>query len=634
MCGICGDYVYGNGTPVDEGILVTMRDSMAHRGPDDAGIWISSDRRIGFGHRRLSIIDLSSAGRQPMCNEDGTVWIVLNGEIYNYQILRQELEQKGHRFRSRTDTEVIVHLYEEKGIELVEDLVGMFAFAVWDQKVHRLMLVRDRIGIKPLYYTWQNGRFLFASEIKALVAHPGTNASLNEQSLFDYLTYSVVPAPDTLFKNIFKLPPAHILTVESDGKHNQKCYWNIGRYLPRSDRPQISLDNYIDRLKNVLRESIKARMISDVPFGVFLSGGVDSSTNVALMAELMDRPVEAFSVGYKEKSPYNEMTYARRIAKLFGAHYHEVLIDERDFLDLLPQLAFIQDEPLPDPVCIPLYYLAKLAKESGVTVIQIGEGSDELFGGYDRYLNDLEHIRRYWGPLKSIPAGFLKAIQMVLNPIIPQKYGEFVWRAANQSEYVWGSAIAFGEISKRGLLRRDYYNSIVKTKKSDFFASKILSELSGNKPVDDLVRMIYLEFRHRLPELLLMRVDKIAMAHSLETRVPFLDHRLVELALDIPSKLKIRGKTGKYVLKKAVEGLLPNHIIYRPKIGFGGNSSNMFTPGIRSFAYETILDTSDLFQWLNRDYVEILFHDKRNDNSFQIWNLMNFTLWYHEWIRK
>ena len=382
VCGICG--ILASTDQFETGLahLEAMADTMIHRGPDDSGAWRSTDGAVALGHRRLSIVDLSPAGRQPMANEDDTIWITYNGEVYNHRALRAELEAKGHVYRSATDTESIVHLYEEEGPRCVERLHGMFALAIWDSRRRELFLARDRLGIKPLYYAQPPGGFIFASEIKSLLAHPAIVADLDEEAFSHYLTFLCTPAPLTMFQGIRKLAPAQRMTVSADGRVQIESYWSPFNEAPAEEIAEMSEHEMETRLLALLRESIAKRMMSDVPFGVFLSGGVDSSTNVALMAELMEDPVRTFSVAFRDQERYNELEYARAVAKRFGTDHHEVVIDVDDLTAFLSDLIHHQDEPLADWVCVPLYYVSKLARDNGTIVVQVGEGSDELFHGY------------------------------------------------------------------------------------------------------------------------------------------------------------------------------------------------------------------------------------------------------------
>src|SRR4051812_21212484 len=375
MRGICGTLGTSNGFASGEAVVTAERDKMAHRGPDDGGVWRAADAPGAFGHRRLSIVDLSTAGHQPMPNEDGTVWITYNGEVYNHSQLREELEAKGHTYRSHTDTETILHLYEEEGPGCVERLQGMFAFAIWDERKRELFLARDRLGIKPLYFSQPPGGFVFGSEIKALLEHPAITPDLDEEAFFHYLTFVCTPAPLTMFKGIRKLAPAERMVVRADGTTVSDVYWSPFSRTVAAEVAEMSEAEMRDRLLELLRDSIGKRMMSDVPFGVFLSGGVDSSTNVALMSELMSDPVRTYSVALKDHEHYNELESAREFPRRFGTDHHEVVLDSQDLEDFLPELIYHQDEPLADWVCVPLHFVSKLAREDGTIVVQVGEGS-------------------------------------------------------------------------------------------------------------------------------------------------------------------------------------------------------------------------------------------------------------------
>lgn len=639
MCGICGVFNYGRSDGVEEATIIKMRDTMIHRGPDDQGVFISDDGRIGLGHRRLSIIDLSASGRQPLTNEDKTIWIVYNGEIYNYQELMTELKAKGHQFKSRTDTEVIVHLYEEYGTELVHKIRGMFAFAIWDSNKQMLFLARDRIGVKPLYFTVQNGQFLFASEIKAILEHPAINKDLDEEALYHYLTFVVAPAPLTLFKGINKLSPGHLMVVSSNGKTQTKWYWDEIDYIVDDSSKIETEDFYKERIRELLRESIKDRMISDVPFGVFLSGGVDSSTNVALMTEFMDRPVDTFSVGFKDQSQYNEFKYAREIAKIFQTNHHEVLIGHQDLVDYVPQLIYHQDEPIADPVCVPLYYVSKLARDNGTIVVQVGEGSDEIFSGYDSYFKVHQFYQNRWRYYQNIPSFLKKGFYYGMKPLLQLRQMtsalDYLERASLDRGLFWGGAIAFTELQKELLLSENFRKRI-----EDYDSFEIVNQYferlnASNKKVDQLTQMIYLELKIRLPELLLMRVDKVSMSTSIEARVPFLDHRLVEFAMSIPTALKVKGQP-KYILKKAVEGLIPEHIIYRKKQGFGAPIKEWFKGDLEKYSADAILSSKirerDFFDYGYIQEMISAHQSGQSDNSFYLWNLFNLSCWYDRWI--
>jgi asparagine synthase (glutamine-hydrolysing) len=638
LCGICGIFNYSNTHSVlSEEVLIRMRDAMIHRGPDDAGVYLSPDRTLGLGHRRLSIIDLSHSGKQPMSNEDGTVWIVFNGEIYNHEKLRRSLEASGHRYRSHTDTETIIHLYEEKGLDCVHDIEGMFAFAIWDSHKRQLFFARDRIGKKPLYYTMQNGALIFASEIKAILQHPMVARDIDTTALYHYLTFFVTPSPFTLFKGISKLPPGYYMVCDQRGNMTYKQYWDAIVPAPPERQPE---EFYIEGIRDLLTKSVRKRMMSDVPFGVFLSGGIDSSTNVALMARLMDRPVETFSVGFKNQPTFDEFKYARQVAQEFKTNHHEIEIDQKDFMDYVPKLIYSQDEPISDWVCVPLYFVSKLARDSGVIVIQIGEGSDEIFFGYEGYMIILNLYEKYWKPYMMVP-GFLRKLVNAVSSALPRApilrnavLREIFRRAARDKELFWGGAIAFTETHKKMMMNSSYgWNHL----DSAVIVKERLAKIDSEKPgADFLERMIYLELKHRLPELLLMRVDKITMSTSVEGRAPYLDQDLVEFAMSIPSDLKIKNGQTKYILKKAVEGIIPDNIIYRKKQGFGAPVKEWFGGEVGKYITDGILNSKIRErQFFNYEYLTDLLAKQRRgeaDNSAPLWTLFNLSKWYDYWI--
>lgn len=637
MCGIAGVYNFGGREgAMDPTILAQMRDVMVHRGPDDQGLYMSPDRRVGMAFRRLAIIDLSPAGNQPMSNEDGSIWISFNGEIYNHRQLREGLEARGHRYRSRSDTETIVHLYEEKGLAAIEDLEGMFAIAIWDSRRQRFFLVRDRIGVKPLYYTVRNGAVIYGSEIKAILKHPWVERDMDPMALYHYLTFITTPAPLTLFKDIRKLPGGYVLEFDADGRVTEHQYWDA--IVPRPERP-LSEEDTIAEVRRLLRAAVAKRMMSDVPFGVFLSGGIDSSTNVALMAELMDRPVDTFTVAFKQDQQYNELDYARQIAREFSTNHHEVLIDEQDLIDFIPRLVFHQDEPIADPVCVPLYYVSKLVRDNGTIVVQVGEGSDELFCGYGTYMAFLNLYRKAWRYMEMFPLPLRKLGYLAARPLMDLtgkgKFNDFLRRAATGEALFWGGAIAYYESDKRPLLTGAFWESIGRPTSYDW-PRQYLERIQRARGGDFLESMTYLELKIRLAELLLMRVDKITMATSVEARVPFLDHKLVEFAMNIPTALKVKGNTPKYILKKAVEGIIPHNIIYRKKQGFGAPINEWLLRSFGEYAERTVM-SSRLRERGIFDYGHIgqMFRAHRTGKAnlaMQLWALVNLSAWYDHWI--
>jgi len=631
MCGIAGVLSFTNHSfKVDKEYLERMTDAIAHRGPDGSGTWLSRDRCVGLGHRRLSIIDLATAASQPMSNEDGSLWIVFNGEIYNHADIRRELQDLGgHRWNTdHSDTEVIVHAFEQWGIGCIHRFRGMFAIAVWDVRKRELWLVRDRIGVKPLYYSAHHGRFTFASEIKALLEDSEQERSIDEEALYHFLSFLTTPAPMTLFKGIHKLPPGTWMRVRQDGKTEEFRYWDVLDHTePLQD---IAEGEVTDRLVKELRTAVRLRKISDVPVGVFLSGGIDSSVNTALFSEDQAGAVKCFSIGYDGdyRSCRNELHHARRMADFVGAEHHERLLTQRDLFEFLPQMVHLQDEPIADPVCFPLYYLSKLARDHGVTVCQLGEGSDELFWGYQSWKLQLQ--LQHWGDI-PLPRK-LKDLGLTGLRLANRSNGrayEWLRRNFERIPIFWGGTEAFTEENKRRLLSKR-----LRDKFAGFSSWEVISPVrrrfeSKAWEISPLNWMTYLDLNLRLPELLLMRVDKMSMGVGLEARVPFLDHKFVELAMSIPESVKTRHGTLKYILKKAVRGLIPDELIDRQKQGFGvpveewlfDHLGEYARSELTTFCKETdILDLKTVKELLDR-------HD-----GPRTWCLLNLAMWWRQYI--
>ena len=641
MCGICGFFRFDDPPSSligDRPVLERMRDTLTHRGPDDAGVWMDQNRRAGFGHRRLSIVDLSPAGRQPMSNEDGSIWITFNGEIYNHRELRGPLEAKGHRYRSSTDTETIVHLYEEVGESLPRHLDGMFAFALYDARREEMLLARDRIGVKPLYYAPVNGGILFASEIKAILAHPAVSVSLDFEAFLHYLTFVSTPAPFTLFSGIRKMRPGTLLRVDRRGSLREEVYWDAivpGRLESADDEEMRG------EILRLLEDAIRKRMMSDVPFGVYLSGGIDSSANVALMSRLMDRPVTTFSVGFEGQPAYNELEEARRVAGLFGCDHHEVVLTPQDLQETIPSLIHHQDEPLADWVCVPLYHLARHTRGSGTLVVQVGEGSDEQFFGYPGYLSVYGLESSLGRPLRALPRPVRRALCGAGSGLarILARGGdrlELLRCAAEDRVFFWGGAIAFKGEEKLRILSEEARHRC-NGFDSYHVVAEIWDRISREKPESDFgERMVYLELKQRLAELLLMRVDKMTMAAGVEARVPFLDYRLVEYTMRIPTARKIRGGVPKYLLKKALAGVLPEEVLTRKKQGFGAPVSEWFAGELYRYAEDAILtSTIRELNLLDYEVVSQMLKEHREgerDRAFLLWNLFNLSRWYDYWV--
>jgi asparagine synthase (glutamine-hydrolysing) len=629
MCGIAGVLAFGTGDFSVTGALIEqMRDTMVHRGPDGAGSWISADGRVGLGHRRLAIIDLSESANQPMANEDGRLRIVFNGEIYNHAEIRAELERTGnHRWRTdHSDTEVILHAFEEWGIDCLHRFRGMFAFALWDDRSRDLWLVRDRIGVKPLYYSLHHGRITFASEIKALLQDPEQKRAVDEEALFHYLSFLATPAPQTLFEGIRKLPGGTWLRVGHDGRVREHRYWDAWDHVQPTEG--MREDEIAEQVLAELRTAVRLRKVSDVPVGVFLSGGIDSSTNAALFSEGEGQPVRTFTIGYRgEYESYrNETHYARRMADAVGAEHHELLLTADDLMRFLPQMVWLQDEPIADPVCVPVYYVSKLARDNGVIVCQVGEGSDELFWGYRSWKRALGLQR-----LDDLPAPrFLKGLGVAGLRAVGRGDRwpcEWLRRAAHGQPVFWGGAEAFNESQKQRLLSDRLRGKFRRYTSWDALAPirRRFEEKAWER--SHLHWMTYLDLNLRLPELLLMRVDKMSMGVGLEARVPFLDHKLVELALGIPEAVKTRNGELKGVLKRAVRGLIPDELIDREKQGFGVPVHEWFFGRLGGQARSTLEAFCRETEFFDPAEVRRLL-DGRDGTA--VWYLLNFALWWQD----
>lgn len=616
MCGINGIYHFNLDEPVDKATLLQMRDVIYHRGPDEAGCYING--RIGFGHRRLSIIDLRN-GQQPLCNEDGTVWITYNGEVFNYEALRQDLLAKGHQFKTRCDTEVIIHLYEQYGVDCVKKLRGQFAFAIWDGRQQRLLLARDRLGILPLSYALDNGRLIFASEIKAILQDKRISREIDLAALSDYLTYHYIPAPKTIFQQIRKLPPGHMLVCEQ-GTISVQRYWTL-KYQPDNE---ISEADYIEKIRQKLLESVKIRLMSDVPLGAFLSGGIDSSVVVAFMSQVMDQPVKTFSIGFGEQD-FDELRYARRVAQHFSTDHHEFIVTS-ETKELLPQLVRQFDEPFADASAIPTYYVSKMARDH-VTVCLSGDGGDETFAGYHHY----KVAVRLHNRLSPIPPFVRKPVFGAINHLIPDgvRGKRFALQASMASP-----AESYGVI--HGYLhpseRDQFLSNEVKAALRHEHPYELLQHLYDESgPVDHLTRLQYVDFMSYLPDDILVKVDRTSMLNSLETRVPLLDYELLELVATTPAHLRMRGFEQKYILKQVVKDLLPAEILNRPKQGFGVPLKYWFESDWNDYAAKILLDPQAISRRLfNRKYVETLVnnHSSHLKNfSMSLYKLLIFEEW-------
>jgi asparagine synthase (glutamine-hydrolysing) len=604
----------------DEALVTRMTKVIAHRGPDQDGVY--TDEFVSLGHRRLSIIDLSEHGRQPMSNEDGSVWVTYNGEIYNFQELRTALEAKGHVFRSRTDTEVIVHAYEEYGPACVQGFNGMFAFAVWDKNRRELVLARDRLGVKPLYYYAKDEKLVFASEIKAILQVPEVEREINPQSLYHYVGYEFVPAPDTMFRNVHKLPPGHYLRYK-DGKAEVVRYWDVGFHGEPHSR-----EYYEEKMRDMLTESVRKRLVSDVPLGVFLSGGLDSSAVVTLMSRCGVEPIKTFSLGYADPS-FSELDYARIIAKQFRTEHHELIIDPIT-PDLIETAVWHLDEPMTDLSTIPLYLICKKAREH-VTVCLSGEGGDEVLVGYDRF--KASKANGYYALLPEWIRRGIIAPAINALPDQPQKKGP----VNVLKRFIQGGLLP----DEAGHMRWQYFG--MPEHDRELFAEDILSEISRDPfaPVrwhatrcnsaGRLDREIYVDLKFTMPDSVLMKVDKMSMAHALEVRVPFLDYQFVEFCATIPGDLKLEGFTTKAIFRSAMKGILPDRIRGRGKQGYSLPIKNWLRQELREYMTDLLTSSPLMREAFNMEYIRQLIREHqeyRANHNHILWALINLAIWH------
>jgi len=591
-----------------------------------------------FGHRRLAIVDLSPAGHQPMSNEEGGVWITFNGEIYNHAALRETLRlDDRHEFRSRSDTEVIIHLYEERQRSVVEALDGMFAFGLWDERRRRLMLARDHMGKKPLYYTVVAGRLLFGSEIKALLTHPDVARRLDLTAVNEYLTFSNVPEPRTMFEGIRKLPAGHTLICDPHGNLTIERFWS-----PLDGpawTPPASREAAVDHVRALVQQAVKKRLMSDVPVGAFLSGGVDSSTNVALMSQLVTTPLQTFTVeftGFGAAENFHDVPFARQVAQHFGCHHTEVQVTAAEAVAYVPEMVAHQDEPLGDPACLPMHFVSRAAHRAGIKVVLVGEGSDEVFCGYPDFPKLFETYNGRWSQLRRLPQVVRRAVRRGAQLAgVPSGRVDVLRRAAEDEPLYMGLDIVFFDWEKQALYTPEGRRAM--PRRAADTVNAYYREIHERRPDADFCQqMSYIELRNRLPELLLMRVDKFSMQHSLEARAPFLDHELARYALALPAALKIDGTRTKAVLKDAAHAWLPHEVVERTKQGFRVPLPAWLRGELAPWA-EDLLRRSKLRELGIFDFDHILdlwrrHRDGLADHSFDLWCLINLSGWYEHWF--
>lgn len=622
MCGIAGKLLFEEKEKVTHEEIQRMCNTLIHRGPDDQGMYIKG--RIGLGHRRLSIIDLDS-GKQPITNEDGTIWTVFNGEIYNYVELKEFLVGRGHTFSTETDTEVIVHLYEEQGDEFLASLRGMFAIALWDNRRQRLLLARDRIGKKPLFYSViPDKALLFGSEIKAILQDPRVKSELDVEALDAYLTLLYVPAPLTMFNGIQKLLPGHLLVCEN-GKVIIREFWDL-HYQPRT---VLHEDELVEELESILRESVRIRLRSDVPIGAFLSGGVDSSSVVSIMSQLMTRPVVTCAVGFEEEE-HNELCFAKNIADRFSCSHYEHLI-QPDVGSLVPRLVGFFDEPFGDSSAVPTYYVSQMARQHASVVLS-GDGGDEVFAGYSRhYLQRLEcRLRRL------LPGSPGRSVAAALATWLPEMKGRATFKKLSMmpdEAYAYKlSHSLFNEEEKRGL-----YSDALRAASVSFDATGSLRRYYNRcDATDPLDKALYVDIKTYLPDDILVKVDRMSMAHSLEVRAPLLDHKLIEFTATLPSSLKLKGRTTKYLLKEVMRKYLPADILSRPKHGFTMPLGQWLKGPLREMVEDSLLGTIARQRGLfNGSFTKMLWSrhaSGQEDYSHQLWMLLMFELWHRQYL--
>lgn len=634
MCGIAGILNMAGG-PADRAILEHMSIRLVHRGPDEEGSFVRGP--IALGQRRLRIIDLAG-GHQPMSNEDESIWVTFNGEIYNFRELRADLQKRGHRFATASDTEVIVHAYEEDGERCVERFRGMFAFALWDERRRRLLLARDRVGKKPLFYARADGQFVFASELQSLLQHPGVRREVDVVALDDYLTFGYVPAPRTIFQGVFKLPPAHVLTLDFAGGDREEPTLRTKRYWQLTYGPKLDLDEEkaCDELAEVLTEATRLRMIADVPLGALLSGGVDSSIVVALMSSLSQRPVKTFSIGFQEQA-FNELPYARLVAQRYGTEHHELVV-RPNALEVLPLLVRHYGEPYADSSAVPSYYVAQMTRKQ-VTVALNGDGGDECFGGYERYLASLA-AERYRKIPWLVRRGIVEPVAALIPGSLPRRN-----RLGQVKRFLQNATKA----REQRYLRWMTY--LTPEQKDDFYTPQMRAELAGRdggawllglfdaaKEIapEHLDSLLSVDVASYLPYDLLVKMDIATMANSLEARSPFLDHKVMEFAARLPQRHKVRGTTLKHLLKKLGKRLLPPEILSRRKMGFGVPVGLWMRGELRPLLEDVLLSPRALARKYFRPeavrQMAQMHLSGARDYSFQLWALLCLEMWHREFL--
>ena len=628
MCSISGIMYFNKKLFVKKKQIHNMNLTLKHRGPDASGIWISKNKNIGFGHTRLSIIDLSKEANQPFVDRTKNYILAFNGEIYNYMEIKKKLIDKGYKFKTKnSDTEILLLSYIEWGLKCVDKFRGMFAFAIWDNLKKKVFLIRDRVGVKPLYYKFDSEKLIFSSEIKAILLDPDYIPEIDEESMYHYLTFLCTPAPKTMFKQINKLEAGTWLSFDEKGNSEKKQYWD-----PLQDKELIDLENINKVLVRTLKESIKYRGISDVDVGVFLSGGIDSSTNAYFFSKDSKKKIKTFSIGYDKeyKSYKSELNYARIVAEHIKSLHFEKKLRKDDIKNLIFDMVYFQDEPISDPVCVPIFYVSKLARENNVKVCQVGEGADELFFGYTNWLRTSKInllLNNLFFP------NFLKRLILLLYKKfnIQYKYtADLLRRSLEKKPIFWGGAEAFSSFEKNQLFSNSFKKKIKNFDSWDCIRPhyEFFNKNAKYKNIENW--MTYLDLKIRLPELILMRIDKMTMANSLEARVPFLDHNLVQKTIDLPKKIKIKKNKLKVLLKDIVKGLLPYEILNRKKQGFGLPLKEWFEDGLGINEKKIINEFVNKTDFFKKETIQKII-DRKGDT--RLWFLLNLAIWWKIFIK-
>jgi asparagine synthase (glutamine-hydrolysing) len=623
VCGICGKLNFDQQGTVTPSLLKIMADAIVHRGPDDEGYYVSG--HVGLGFRRLAIIDLNT-GHQPICNEDGSVWIVFNGEIYNYQELRGQLQSKGHVFHTQTDTEVIVHLYEEFGQGCVEKLRGMFAFAIWDGRKKTLFLARDRVGIKPLYYWLSNKSLIFGSEIKAILADPEVTPEVTPAMIDRFLTFYYVPGEETLIRNIRKLPPGSYMVVR-DGEVNIKQYWDLDfSVVPKT------IQEAEEELLTLLEESVRLHMIADVPVGVLLSGGVDSTAMLDFAVGKTDRTLSSFTLGFSEPNLADERHYARLAALHYGTLHHETTITAKEFADFLPKFAWYMEEPVCEPQAVALYYVSRLAKDNAKVLIS-GEGADEAFAGYQTYRGVLwlERLKSLLKPFNVMLSSGLTGVNHVLGSYRIAKYAPLM-RLPFEDYYYGRTSSPFHYFNTHA--NELYSEDFAAAADKDYSVSAVTRYLdNGNAKVN---KMLYVDTKTSLPDDLLLKADKMTMANSIELRVPFLDHKILEFAASLPENFKIRGFTTKFIVKRALRHRVPREILKRRKAGFPVPYESWFRKELKGWISDILLARETQSRgYFNRRCIEQMISQNCRSGGLhrELFSLVALELWHRAFLQ-